>query len=58
MDVYRNQYINIETPTMIVTAKDSKIEQCNVLKGDIFITPSSEVKNEIGFSSVAIEDMH
>jgi type I restriction enzyme S subunit len=57
MDVYNNQYINSKIPTMEVTAKDTKIIQCNILKGDIFITPSSEVKNEIGFSAVAIEDM-
>jgi len=57
MDVYRNPYINIRIPEMEVTAKDSKIEQCNILKGDIFITPSSEVKNEIGFSAMATEDM-
>jgi type I restriction enzyme, S subunit len=57
MDVYRNPYINAKTPTMQVTANDAKLEQCNVLKGDIFITPSSEVKNEIGFSAMAVEDM-
>ena len=42
---------------MEVMTKDIKIKQCNILKGDIFITPSSEVKNEIGFSAMAIEDM-
>ncbi len=57
MDVYRNPYLNINIPNMEVTAKDIKIKQCNILKGDIFITPSSEVKNEIGFSAMAIEDM-
>ena len=57
LDVYKNQYIDSNTPTMRVTANEKKIEQCNVLKGDIFITPSSEVKNEIGFSAMAVEDM-
>lgn len=57
MDVFRNQYLNKDTPKMIVTASDKKITQCNILKGDIFITPSSEIKNEIGFSSMATEDM-
>lgn len=57
MDVYRNPYLNAQIPTMQVTANDAKLEQCNVLKGDIFITPSSEVKNEIGFSAMAVEDM-
>jgi len=57
MDVYRNPYINAKIPTMQVTANDAKLEQCNVLKGDVFFTPSSEVKNEIGFSAMAVEDM-
>lgn len=57
MDVYRNPYLNAKIPTMHVTANDTKLEQCNVLKGDIFITPSSEVLNEIGFSAMAVEDM-
>jgi|SaaInlStandDraft_3_1057020.scaffolds.fasta_scaffold16722_2 type I restriction enzyme, S subunit len=57
MDVYRNHYIDWKIPKMKVTANDNKIKQCNVLKGDIFITPSSEVKNEIWFSALAIEDM-
>ncbi len=57
MDVYKHPYIDSNIPSMQVTANDIKIKECNVLKGDIFITPSSEVKNEIGFSSMAIEDM-
>ena len=56
-DVYRNRYLHKAIPTMVVTAKDTKIEQCNVLKGDIFLTPSSEVLEDIGNSAVAIEDM-
>jgi type I restriction enzyme S subunit len=47
MDVYRHHYLNLDIPKMQVTANSNKIQQCNVLKGDIFITPSSEVKNEI-----------
>ena len=57
MDVYRNLYLNMDIPNMEVTAKDIKIKQCNILKGDIFITPSSEVKNEIGFSAMVTENM-
>ncbi|MEZ8658764.1 restriction endonuclease subunit S [Vibrio cyclitrophicus] len=56
-DVYRNRHLHKAIPTMVVTAKDTKIEQCNVLKGDIFFTPSSEVMEDIGNSAVAIEDM-
>lgn len=57
MDVYRNKYIDKLTPTMEVTASDSKIKQCNILKGDIFFTPSSEVLNDIGNSALVVEDM-
>ncbi|NCC87831.1 MAG: type I restriction-modification system subunit M [Clostridia bacterium] len=57
MEVYHNRYLTKDIPSMIVTASDRKIEQCNVLKGDIFFTPSSEVLNDIGNSAVVIEDM-
>ncbi len=58
MDVYRNNYLTKEIPKMIVTANDDKIVKCNVIKGDIFITPSSETKNDIFRSSVVIADMN
>lgn len=56
VDVFKNQYISNETPTMVVTANEKKIIDCNVKKGDVFITPSSELIDEIGFSAMAIED--
>lgn len=57
MDIYRNRYITKNIPIMIVSASERKIEQCNILRGDIFFTPSSEVINDIGKSAVALEDM-
>ena len=57
MDVCRNKYIDASVPTMVVTAPDKKIVQCNVLKDDIFITPSSETIDEIGFAAVIMEDL-
>ena len=57
VDVFRNQYISNETPTMFVTANERKIVDCNIRKGDVFITPSSELIDEIGFSAMAIEDI-
>lgn len=56
VDVFKNQYISNETPTMVVTASERKVIDCDVKKGDIFITPSSELIDEIGFSAMAIED--
>ena len=56
VDVFKNQYISNETPTMVVTSSERKIVDCNIRKGDVFITPSSELIDEIGFSAMAIED--
>lgn len=57
MDVCRHKYIDASVPTMVVTAPEKKITQCNVLKDDIFITPSSETIGEIGFAAVIMEDL-
>ena len=57
MDVYRNNYIDGSLDFMEVTASENKISQCNVLKGDVFITPSSEVLNDIGNAAVITEDL-
>lgn len=57
MDVYKNQYINSNIPTMNVTAPDNKIQNCNIEFGDIFVTPSSETTDDIFRSSVATEDI-
>lgn len=56
VDVFKNQYITNQTPSMVVTASERKIIDCNIKEGDIFITPSSELIDEIGFSAMAIED--
>lgn len=56
VDVFKNQYISNSTPVMEVTASERKIIDCNIKKGDVFITPSSELIDEIGFSAMAIED--
>ena len=57
MDVCRHKYIDASVPSMVVTAPERKITQCNVLKDDIFITPSSETIDEIGFAAVIMEDL-
>ncbi|HRU73012.1 MAG TPA: hypothetical protein P5206_05960, partial [Paludibacteraceae bacterium] len=56
MDIMRNKHITKDTLTMEVTASDSKIEKCDIKKHDIFITPSSETRDEIGFTAVVDED--
>ena len=57
MDIMRNKHITKDTLTMEVTASDSKIEKCDIKKHDIFITPSSETRDEIGFTAVVDEDI-
>ena len=57
VDVFNHQYIDASIPSMRVTASDKKIVQCNVLKNDIFITPSSETIDEIGRAAVIMEDL-
>lgn len=57
LDVYRRDFIYNNELNHWVTASDDKIKKCNVLKGDIFFTPSSEVPNDIAVSSVAMENI-
>lgn len=57
VDVYHHKYIDANIPSMIVTAPDKKLIACNVLAGDICVTPTSETVDDIGHSSVIIEDI-
>ncbi|WP_146175185.1 restriction endonuclease subunit S [Arcobacter lacus] len=59
MDVYKHKNINNRTIKnfQIVTATDSQISSCNLQKGDILFTPSSETSNDIGHSVVIFEDL-
>ncbi|MDO6572353.1 restriction endonuclease subunit S [Gilvimarinus sp. 2_MG-2023] len=57
LDVFRREFIFDRELNHAVTAPDRKIANCNVQKGDVFFTPSSETRDEIGLSAVAVEDM-
>jgi type I restriction enzyme S subunit len=57
LDVYRHTYIKRNMLCHVVTAKNDKVTQCNVLEGDIFFTPTSETADDIAKTAVAIEDM-
>src|SRR5690606_36745223 len=50
MDVYKNRYITADILSLEVTASTTKVLQCNIEEGDIFITPSSETIDDIGHS--------
>ena len=57
VDIYKNKYIDASIPSMVVTAPDKKITQCNVLQYDIFVTPTSETRDDIGHAAVVLEDL-
>ena len=57
LDVYNRDRIYNHELKMWVTASDYKIARCDVKQGDIFLTPSSELPNDIGRSAVAMSDM-
>lgn len=58
LDVYNRDRIYNHELKMWVTASDYKIAKCDVRQGDIFLTPSSELPNDIGRSAVAMSDMN
>ena len=57
MDVYKKDFIYKDDIKQIVTAPDKKIKNCNVLMGDVFFTPSSETRDDIGHSAVIMENI-
>lgn len=57
MDVYRNTFLYSKDAAMVVSAPDAKIKQCDLKKGDIFFTPSSETMDDIAHSAVVMEDI-
>lgn len=56
-DVFRRNFIYSNELDHWVTAPETKVKNCDVRKGDVFFTPSSETRGEIGISSVAAEDI-
>ena len=57
MDIMHYNFIYSNISKHFVTASNEKINKCSVKKGDIFLTPSSETRLDIGISSVAMEDI-
>ena len=55
LDVYRKGFLYSDDLTQSVTAKPEQAHRCAVQQGDVFFTPSSEVRNDIGHSAVAME---
>lgn len=57
VDVYKHQYIDRTIPKMVVTASEKKIQNCTVEQWDLFITPTSETRDDIEHASVITETL-
>lgn len=57
MDVYRKDFIFSGDLDHWVTASTNQARRCAVQKGDVFFTPSSETRDDIANSAVAMEDI-
>ena len=59
MDIYGNpsKEISRNRPLMQVSCATDKIISCNLKKGDLVFTPSSETKEDIGLSALINEDL-
>lgn len=57
LDVYRKDFIYSDDLNHWVTAPQHQLKRCAVKQGDIFFTPSSETRDDIGKSAVAMEDI-
>jgi type I restriction enzyme S subunit len=57
LDVYRKDFIYSKDLNHWVTARPQQAIRCTVQKGDVFFTPTSETRDDIGISSVAMEDI-
>lgn len=57
VDVLRRDRIFSDELDHWVTAPDRQVDNCDIKKGDVFFTPSSETREDIGHSAVAAEDI-
>ena len=57
MDVYKKDFLYASDTSMTVSAPERQIRNCNLKKGDIFFTPSSETRDDIAHSAVVMEDI-
>lgn len=56
-DVYKNKFIYSSTLKGRVDITKQEIERYSVKAGDVFFTRTSEFPNEVGFTSVLLEDV-
>lgn len=56
LDVYHRDFIYKKELYHNVTASDAQIKKCTLKKGDLFFTPSSELRTDLAMSAVVMED--
>jgi type I restriction enzyme S subunit len=57
LDVFHRDFIYAKELNHWVTATSAQAQRCTVKKGDVFFTPSSEMRYDIAISAVAMEDI-
>lgn len=57
LDICRNNKISSQTLSAITTASPKKIADCNLLEGDILITPSSETRGDLANAAEIVSDI-
>jgi type I restriction enzyme S subunit len=57
LDVFHRDFIYSHDLKQWVTASNQKAKKCAIQKGDIFFTPSSEMRFDIAIPAVAMEDI-
>jgi len=57
LDVYKKDFLRSGDFSHEVTAKPDQVRRCSVQRGDVFFTPTSEVRDDIGHSAIAVEDI-
>ena len=56
-DVYNNRFLKEEDITALVECTPAEIEKLGVNRGDVFFTRTSETAEDVGWSSVMLDDI-
>ena len=56
-DVYNNRFLKGEDITALVECTPAEIEKLGVHRGDVFFTRTSEIAEDVGWSSVMLDDI-
>lgn len=57
MDICRKNRISQASLSATTSASPKKIVECNLLKGDVFITPSSETRDDLANAAEVVSDI-